>query len=576
MNLKYHHERVFSNQQLNYQYLNPYPFNYVKRKRFHYKGSPKNNFVHNVVKNQNENIYDYDDDLRRINSNRNEFTFRKEIHSTHENKYNYRNNDNYNYKYNSVDMKSENINNNNYKNYQMNYNYNVNNDFYENEENEINKKYNYNLNKKTNEIKNQNEIRLRKQKYIHSQDLNSDERNEKYNVNNDKHQYNIDKQNEEDYLKNLQINQKKNIEQSNKTYEQRQDIKNVILKEVDNKYINSLKKNYGYIQKSQSYQVINYDKSSKNNNNNHKINFNLYQNWIDNFKSIQYNNSDKQNKRLKSNLSNHSFKYINERKEKNENKNKSINENYDYNNNRISSAINLTNSNKNNLVYENKYENEKVKNPITKNNINIKNKTNNIIKEIRIIFENKNYNYNNTNYNSIFNQDNHPNKINNQKYRNYSALIGNKFEIDRNTANINSKYNEFLKNEVGKNIRNNITNIYKIKSSKNMNNEYKDNYNNKFSFKIIKNEDNNVDNSKYAVKSIVIIMNDNKNISFKILNEPQKNEYNDNNIKKHISYNNCRTKLNENKPNTKDEISLKYNNNKEYQRPGSEKKTSTK
>ena len=55
-----------------------------------------------------------------------------------------------------------------------------------------------------------------------------------------------------------------------------------------------------------------------------------------------------------------------------------------------------------------------------------------------------------------------------------------------------------------------------------MNNEYKDNYNNKFSFKIIKNEDNNEENSKYAVKSIVIIMIDNKNISFKILNEPQK------------------------------------------------------
>ena len=57
MNLNYHHERDFSNQELNYQYLNPYPFNYVKRQRFHYKGRPKNNFVHEVVEIKNQNIY---------------------------------------------------------------------------------------------------------------------------------------------------------------------------------------------------------------------------------------------------------------------------------------------------------------------------------------------------------------------------------------------------------------------------------------------------------------------------------------------------------------------------------------
>ena len=33
MYLNYHHERDFSNQELNYQYLIPYPFNYVKRQR---------------------------------------------------------------------------------------------------------------------------------------------------------------------------------------------------------------------------------------------------------------------------------------------------------------------------------------------------------------------------------------------------------------------------------------------------------------------------------------------------------------------------------------------------------------
>ena len=572
MNLNYHHERDFSNKELNYQYLNPYPFNYVKRQRFHYKGRPKNNFVHEVVEIKNQNIYDNDDGLRRINSNKNEFTFSKEIHLIHENKYYYRNNDNYNYKYNSVDMKSDNINNNNYKNYKMYYNYNVNNDFYENEENEINKKYNYNQNKKANDIKNRNEIRLCKQKYIYSKEINSDERNEKYNVNNDKHQYNIDKQNKEDYSKKMQINQKKNNEQSNKIYEQRQDIRNVVLKEVDNKYINSPKKNYNYIQKSQSYQIFNCDKNSKNNNNNHKIDFNYYQNRINNLKSIQYNNNDKPNKKLQSNLSNHSFKYINQSKEKNENKNKSINENYDYNNNRISSARNLTNSNKNNIVYMNKYVNENVTNPIEKNNINKNNQINNSVKEIRIIFENKNYNYDNTNYKPICNQDNQTNKTNNQKYRNNSALTGIKFETDRNTVNINSKYKEFLKNEVGKNIRNSINNIYEIRSSKNMNNEYKDNYNNNFSYKIMKNEDKNENNSKYAVKAKVVKKNDNKNVSFKIFNEPQKNEYNNNNIKKHISYNNVRTQLDENKPNKNDELSLKYNNNKEYQRPSSEKK----
>jgi len=53
----------------------------------------------------------------------------------------------------------------------------------------------------------------------------------------------------------MQINQKKNNEQSIKIYEQRQDIRNVVLKEVDNKYINSPKKNFNYIQKNQSYQV---------------------------------------------------------------------------------------------------------------------------------------------------------------------------------------------------------------------------------------------------------------------------------------------------------------------------------
>ena len=211
----------------------------------------------------------------------------------------------------------------------------------------------------------------------------------------------------------MQINQKKNNEQSNKIYEQRKDIRDVVLKEVD--------------------------KNSKNNNNNHKIDFNYYQNWINNFKSIQYNNNDKPNKKLQSNLSNHSFKYINQSKEKNENKNKSINENYDYNNNRISSARNLTNSNKNNIVYKNKYVNEKVTNPIVNNNINKNNQISNSVKEIRIIFEDKNYNYNNTNYKPIFNQDNQTNKTNNQKYRNNSALTGIKFETDRNTVNINSK-----------------------------------------------------------------------------------------------------------------------------------------
>ena len=160
MYLNYHHERDFSNQELNYQYLIPYPFNYVKRQRFHYKGRPNNNFLNDVIVVKNQNIYDNDDGLRRINSNRNEFTFIKEIHLIHENKYYYRNNDNdnYNYKYNSVDMKSDNINNDNYKNYQMHHNYNINNDFYENE---MNKKYN--KNKNANEIKNRNEIRLCKQ-----------------------------------------------------------------------------------------------------------------------------------------------------------------------------------------------------------------------------------------------------------------------------------------------------------------------------------------------------------------------------------------------------------------------------
>ena len=109
MNLNYQQEKDYSHRELNYQYLNqPYS---IKRDRFHYKSHPKNNFIHEVVvgKNHNQNIYDNDVEIRRINDNSNEFNFENKINSNYENKHQRNYNYNKHYKYNSVDMKIKEI-----------------------------------------------------------------------------------------------------------------------------------------------------------------------------------------------------------------------------------------------------------------------------------------------------------------------------------------------------------------------------------------------------------------------------------------------------------------------------------
>ena len=573
MNLNYQQEKDYSHRELNYQYLNqPYS---IKRDRFHYKSHPKNNFIHEVVvgKNHNQNIYDNDVEIRRINDNSNEFNFENKINSNYENKHQRNYNYNKHYKYNSVDMKNENVNNNNYKNYKMYYNYNVSSDFDINQENEINSKSNYIISKTTDRNNNRNENELYKYKYSNSQNLNFKEGKEKYNINNDKHQFNINKKSDENYLKEIQMNKMKNNAQSNKVIEQRQDIRNVVLKEVDNKYINSPKKSHHNIQKSLNYQVINYDKNEHKNYNNKNIEFN-YQNDMNNLRYIQNNDNDQQNKKPKSTLNNHSFKYINQSYEKYEKQNKpTYNDNYKYNKNKIISNQNLNNSNKKNFAFEKKYVNEKVEKPQPKNNIKANNQTNNIIYENRINFESNNYDYNKNNYKPIFKQDDQVNKANNKKYRDNSAIIGKKFNNKRNTVNINisNNYKDFLKKEVGKNIRNSMINICEIKNSRNIDNEFKEIYNN-ISYKIIKNEDINENDKKYAVKAKVVKKNDNKNDDFKVIKDHKINEYNPNNINKHISYNNIKKPLDENQQSNKEELLKKYSTKREYKRPGSENK----